>query len=219
MGSRDRRVPRWVWAVIAVGAVVVLAAAVGVGVWMGMQLQAQPTAAEPTPMATVKESAPKRTTAPRSLLPQSARKTPTPEPVAPAPPPAPEPQPYIPVCPSGRVTIIYSHVFHEVSVWSGGAIRNDSDTPVQILGLPSAAGFGADGGRLISVAGSFSGPVDYLLPGQSVGFTMTSIPVTAEEFAAVATWRYTGDGTYMSARWLDIPVECGQRAPIELIVD
>lgn len=136
-------------------------------------------------------------------------------PLPPAPPVAVEPPP--PVCPAGQVNIIYSKMHLDSTAWTAGVVRNDSDSAIQVLGLPGAWGVDTNGANLIPVGGQFSGAVDYIYPGQSVSFQASSNPVTPEELAAVAEWRFTGEGPYLSARWLVGP-ECDAHAPLVLTV-
>ena len=206
------------WTGISFAAIIVLALSVGASLGLA---QVTRTAA-----ASGQESVTSQAPAPNPSAPLHTFKTPTPEPPPLAPPvpaPAPAPvappvyEPPAPICPAGQVNIIYSKMHLDGTAWTAGAVRNDSDTPVQILGLPGAWGVGADGSNLIAVGGYFTGPVDYLFPGESVGLTASSNPVTPEQLAAVAEWRFVGDGDYLSARWLVGP-ECERRAPLVLTV-
>lgn len=119
----------------------------------------------------------------------------------------------VPVCPSGEVSIIYAGVHQDATVWTAGVIRNDSDTPVQVIGTPGAWGADAAGRNIIPVGGYFQGHTDELLPGDFAEFQVTSAPVTPEELSAVVEWKYQGGGTYLSAHWYTTP-DCSTKAPI-----
>ncbi|MDO8382805.1 MAG: hypothetical protein Q7T17_07495 [Microbacterium sp.] len=202
------------WTGISLAAVIVLALSVGAGLGLTQVIR--------TAAASGQESVTPQAPAPKPGAPLHTFKTPTPGP-PPVAPPAPAPvappvyEPPAPICPQGQVNIIYSKMHLDGTAWTAGGVRNDSDTPVQILGLPGAWGVGADGLNLIAVGGYFTGPVDYLLPGETVGLTASSNPVSPEQLAAVAEWRFVDDGDYLSARWLVGP-ECERRAPLVLTV-
>ncbi|MFB7252505.1 hypothetical protein [Microbacterium sp. NPDC056234] len=149
-----------------------------------------PTRPTPAPVPTVDPAAP---TAP-------VEKLPAPEFVA-------------PVCPAGEVVMTYNKMQLDGTAWTAGVVRNNSDTVVQVIGNPGAWGVDSAGVNALPVGGYFDEPVDELYPGDFVTFQITSAPASEEELAAVAEWRYTGAGDYLSARWFTIP-ECGDSAPI-----
>lgn len=140
--------------------------------------------------------------------------------VAPTPPPAPEPEhrevqpaPTAPICPTGAVSIIYSQMQLDGTAWAAGVIRNDSDTLVRVIGVPGAWGVDSQGKNVVPVGGYFQGPVDRLYSGDFAEFKITSAPLTEAELSSVVAWKYTGDGDYLSARWL-AESECPTSAPI-----
>lgn len=138
-----------------------------------------------------------------------------PETAAPA---APAPAVPAPTCPQGGVKIVYSQIWIDGGyAYGAGVIGNQSDAPVQINGLPGAWGVDANGSNVIPVGGEWSGRVDYVYPGQTVGFRLDSAALTSEQVAALHKWVYTGDGPFLSARWLVGP-ECQSRPAITLEV-
>lgn len=137
----------------------------------------------------------------------------SPQPNTPEAPPVAQRDVPAPVCPSGEVSIIYAEMHLDGTAWTAGVIRNDSDTPVQIIGAPGAWGVDTAGENIIPVGGYFQGNTDELLPGDFAEFQVTSAPVTPEELSAIIEWKYQGDGAYLSARWYTTP-DCSNKAPI-----
>ena len=198
----------------AIAVLVIIGLLVALVLVLGSQVasqQAQSAAGLDTADTAEPAEGPRATTAPPVPAATTSAAPAATAPAAPAPPAA-------PACPQGGVKIVYNKVWISGGfAYGAGGIGNQSDTPVQIFGHPGAWGVDANGVNVIPVGAEWRGRVDYVLPGQTVGFVMSSGPLTAEQVGAVAQWRYAGDGPYLSARWLVGP-ECTARPGISLEV-